>query len=68
MILDFKRTRSKPNTVSNLDERVEVVEEYRHRSVYLDSRRDWKAVYKKGHNRLYFLRKLGFFSVCTKTL
>jgi len=30
MIVDFRRTRSKPNTVSILGEEVEVVEEYRY--------------------------------------
>jgi len=69
--VDFRRTKSEPNTVSIQDEEVEVVEEYRY-LVYLDSRLDWncniRAVYKKEHNRLYFLRKLRVFTYCTKML
>ena len=65
MIGKFKRTRNKPKSV-------EVVEEYGYLWVYLDSRLDWKcntdAVYKKWKNRLYLLRKLKFFSVCSKML
>ena len=38
----------------------------------IDNRLDWKsnteAVYKKGMSRLYFLRKLRSFEVCTKML
>ena len=70
--MDFRRTRSEPNTVSIQGEEVEVDEEYRYLGVYLDSRLDWKcnieAVFKKGHNRLCFLRKLMSFNVCTKML
>ena len=51
---------------------MEVVKEYRYLGVHLDSRLDWKcnteAVYKKGHNRLYFLRNLSSFIVSTKML
>ena len=40
--------------------------------VVIDNRLDWKsnteAVYKKGMSRLYFLRKLRSFEVCTKML
>ena len=40
--------------------------------VHLDNRLDWKcnteAVYKKGQSRLYFLRKLRPFNVCSKML
>ena len=38
----------------------------------MDNRLDWRhntdAVYKKGQSRLYFLRKLRSFSVCSKML
>ena len=64
MIVHF---RSKPNTVSIQVEEVKVDEEYKYPRVHLDSRLDWKcnieAVYKKGHNTLYFLRKLRSFIV-----
>ena len=69
---DFKRSRNKPNTIFTLVKDLEAVEYYRHLVVYLDNRLDLKCntevVYKKGHNRLYFLRKLRSFHVCTKML
>nr|XP_054588772.1 sorting nexin-22 isoform X1 [Nothobranchius furzeri] len=72
MILDFRRNRVESNTVSFMGEEVEVVEEYKYLGVHLDNRLDWrknsKAVYKKGHSRLHFLRTLRFFNVCCKML
>ena len=51
MIVDFRRTRNKPNTVSVLGEEVEVVEEHSYLVVDLNSRLDWKyntkVVFKK---------------------
>ena len=51
---------------------VEVVEEYKYLRVHLDNRLEWKCntkyIYKKGQSRLYFLRKLRSFNVCTKML
>ena len=70
--VDFRRTRSKLNTVSVQGEEVEVVWEYRYLVVHLDNRLDWKcnpeAVYKMGQSRLYFFRKREFFDICTKML
>nr|XP_054590297.1 uncharacterized protein LOC129154572 [Nothobranchius furzeri] len=70
MILDFRRNRVESNTVSIMGEEVEVVEEYKYLGVHLDNRLDWrknsKAVYKKGHSRLHFLRMLRSFNVCSK--
>ena len=55
-----------------MGEEVEVVEEYKYLGVHLDYRLDWRrnsdAVYKKGQSRLYSLRKLMFFSLCSKML
>ena len=72
MVVDFRRTRTKLNTISILGEEVEVVEGYRYLGVHLDNRLDWKcnteAVYRKGQSRLYFLRKLRSFNVCSKML
>ena len=72
MVVDFRRTRSKLNTISILGEEVEVVEGYRYLSVHLDNRPDWKcnteAVYRKGQSRLVFLRKLRFFHVCSRRM
>ena len=61
MVVDFRRTRTKLNTISILGE-VEVVEGYRCLGVHLDNRLDWKCnaevVYAKGQSRFYFLRKV----------
>ena len=42
------------------------MEGYRHLCVHLDNRLDWKcnteAVYRKGHSRLNFLKKLKSFT------
>ena len=57
IIVDFKRTGYKPNTVSILGEEVEVVDDYRYLGVQLDNRLDLKcnteAVYKKRQSKLY---------------
>ena len=49
-----------------------VVEDYRYLGVHLKNRLDWttntNAVYKKKMSRLYFLRKLRSFNVCSKML
>ena len=51
-----------------MGEEVEMVEGY----IYLDNRLDWQsnteAVYRKGQSRLYFLRKLRSFNMCSKML
>ena len=56
MMVDFKRTRNKLNTISILGEDVEMMEGYRYLGVHLDNKLDWKcnseAVYRKGQSRL----------------
>ena len=63
VIVDFRRTRNKSNSISIVEE-VEVVEEYKY-LVHLDNKLEWRfntdAVYKKGQSRLYFLRKIRSF-------
>lgn len=48
------------------------MEDYKYLGVVIGNRLDWKsnteAVYKKGVSRLYFLRKLKSFNVCSKML
>ena len=65
MFVDFGRTRNKSNSISIM---VEEVEEHKYLSVHLDNRlrRNTDAVYQKGHSRLYFVRKLRSFSVCSR--
>lgn len=47
-----------------------LVDTYRYLGVHLDKKLDWKvnteAVYRKGMSRLYFLRKIRFFHVCSR--
>ena len=61
--------KKKLNSISIMGE--EVVEEHKHLGV-LDNRLDWRhstdTVYKKGQSRLYFLKKLRSFGVCSKML
>ena len=42
MVVDFRRSRTKLNTISILGEEVEVVEGYRYLCDHLDNRLDWK--------------------------
>ena len=48
------------------------MEDYKYLRVVNDNRLDWKsiikAMYRKGTSRLYFLRKLRSFNVCSKML
>ena len=62
LIVDFRRTRNKSDNISIMGKEVEVVEEYRYLCVHLDNR------HKKGESRLYFLRKLRSFRVCSRML
>ena len=72
MIVDFRRSKNQHSSVSILGKEVEIVEEYKYLGVQLDNRLEWKCnteyIYKKGQSRLYFLRKLRSFNVCTKML
>ncbi|XP_041950480.1 uncharacterized protein LOC121711184 [Alosa sapidissima] len=72
MVVDFRRARTKLNTVSIMGDEVEVVENYTYLGVHLDNKLDWKcnteAVYRKEQSRLYFLRKLRYFNVCSRML
>ena len=67
MIVDFRWTRIKSNSISIIVEEEEVVvEENKHLDVHLDNRLDWRhtdAVDQKRQSRLYFWRKMRSFSV-----
>ena len=69
---DFQRTKRAPLPVSIEGVNVEVVSTYKYLGVHLDNKLDWSAntdaVYKKGQSRLYFLRRLWSFNVCSKLL
>ncbi|KAI4898558.1 hypothetical protein NFI96_004317 [Prochilodus magdalenae] len=72
MVVDFRRNRSPQAPVTIDGEEVEVVGTYKYLGVHLDNKLDWSsntsAVFKRGQSRLYFLRKLRSFGVCTKLL
>jgi len=48
---------------------VEVVSEYKYLGVHLDSKLDWSviaaSIYRKTQSRLYFLRRLRSFNICS---
>ncbi|XP_062860103.1 dehydrogenase/reductase (SDR family) member 7Cb isoform X1 [Trichomycterus rosablanca] len=72
MSVDFRRKRTVSTPVTIMGQHVELVDTYKYLGVWLDNRLDWKAnteaVYRKGMSRLYFLRKLRSFNVCSKML
>ena len=72
MVVDFRRKTTAPQPLRVLGEDVELVKEYKYLGVSIDNRLNWKtninAVYKKGMSRLFFLRKLRSFNVCSKML
>ncbi|AWP16803.1 Hypothetical protein SMAX5B_003407, partial [Scophthalmus maximus] len=72
MAIDFRRKRTASQPLFILGEEVETVEDYKYLGVNIDNGLNWKtnslAVYKKGMSRLYFLRKLRSFNVCSRML
>ena len=72
MVIDFRRTRTRPEPVQIKGECVEVVHTYKYLGVQLDEKLDWTAntdaLCKKGQSCLYFLRRLASFKVCKKLL
>lgn len=72
MVIDFRRKKTPSQPLRIRGEEVEEVADYKYLGVVIDNGLDWKsnteAVYKKGMSRLYFLRKLRSFNVCSKML
>lgn len=72
MVVDFRRSKPTMLPVSIEGVNVEVVGTYKYLGVILDNKLDWSAntdaIYKKGQSRLYFLRRLRSFNVCSKLL
>nr|XP_043902249.1 uncharacterized protein LOC122782107 [Solea senegalensis] len=67
---EMGRKRTAPQPLKVLGEVIEMVEEYKFLGVRLNNRLDWKcsAVYRKGMSRLFFLRRLRSFDVCSEML
>ncbi|KAG5267587.1 hypothetical protein AALO_G00223400 [Alosa alosa] len=74
MVVDFRRSKPTLLPVSTDGVNVDVVSTYKYLGVHLDNKLDWSAntdaLYKKekGQSRLYFLRRLRSFNVCSKLL
>ena len=72
MVVDFRRSKPALLPVTIEEVNVEVVNTYKYLGVHLDDKLDWsvntEAIYKKGQSRLYFLRRLRSFNVCSKLL
>ena len=72
MVVDFRRSQPPLLQVSIEGVSVEVVNNYKYLGVHMDNKLDWSAnidaIYKKGQSRLYFLRRLRSFNVCSKLL
>ncbi|TWW75415.1 hypothetical protein D4764_13G0000770 [Takifugu flavidus] len=72
MVVDFSKSNSPPSPVCISGKEVEIVPSYRFLCVHLDNKLEWStntdAVYKKAMRRLYFLRRLRSFSVCSRVL
>lgn len=72
LVIDFRRKRTPVEPITIQGSEVEIVDCYKYLGVHVNSRLDWRdncnAVYKKGMSRLYFLRKLRSFNVCSKLL
>lgn len=71
-VIDFRKKGTTLQPWCILGRDFKLVEEYKYLGVTVDSQLKWKAnstaVYKKGCSRLYFLRKLRSFNVCSKML
>uniref|UniRef100_A0A3B3C2V1 Reverse transcriptase domain-containing protein n=1 Tax=Oryzias melastigma TaxID=30732 RepID=A0A3B3C2V1_ORYME len=72
MVLDFRRKASTPQLLHIEGDSVERVQTYKYMGVMLDHKLDWTVntdqLYKKSQSRLYFLRRLRSFNICTKLL
>ncbi|KAK7883856.1 hypothetical protein WMY93_026979 [Mugilogobius chulae] len=72
MVLDFRRAppSSCPIIIQNAE--VEVVSSYKYLGLQMDdklnSSKNMECVYKKGQSRMYFLRRLASFKVCSVLL
>ena len=70
LVIDFGKSRPRPQTVDINGVEVETVGSYKYLGVWLDKKLDLAIntdhLYKKGQSRLYFLRRLRSFNICSK--
>ena len=72
-MIDARKSKKKtPVPITIQGEEVEIVDTYKFLGVHLNKDLDWRnnteAVYKKGQSRLYLLRRLKSFNVCSRLL
>ncbi|KAG2470177.1 RTBS polymerase, partial [Polypterus senegalus] len=72
LVMDFRRLRPLMDPVIIRGDCVQRVQTYKYLGVQLDDKLDWTAntdaLCKKGQSRLYFLRRLASFNICSKML
>ena len=73
LVIDARRSKRRdPVPITIQGEEVEIVDSYKFLGVHLNKNLDWgdntEAIYKKGQSRLYLLRRLKSFNVCSRLL
>jgi len=72
LVVDFGRSRSDPQPVLLEGVEVQAVKSYKYLGLWLDNKLDWTThtshLYRKTQSRLYFLRRLRSFNICSKLL
>ena len=72
LVIDFGRSRPRPRPALLDRAEVEAVPSYKYLGVWLDNKLDWSThsshLYRKTQSRLYFLRRLRSFNICSKLL
>lgn len=72
MILDFRKRAPPIQPIWIEGDKVETVTSYKYLGVVLDNKLDWSEnttfLHKKSQTRMYFLRRLASFNICTKLL
>lgn len=72
MVVDFRWSSPPLLPVSIEGVNVEMVRPYKYLGLYLYNKLDWSSntepLYRKGQNRLYFLRRLGSLNIIRKLL
>ena len=76
LVVDFRKPRDPPRPppapvfINKVE--VEMVDSYKYLGLYMNKKLDWSdntdALYKKGQSRLFFLRRLRSFDVCSRLL
>ena len=72
VVVDYRRSRRSPAPIIIQGEEVERVDSYRYLGVHINNKLDWShntdALFRKGQSRLFFLRRLRSFGVCSRLL